>query len=84
MNSNAEFIWVDIKRPRCKPVNLCCAYRPGDVSIDSFISDVELGFTDMDSTNSDIVLLGDFNIDYSKRNHLRRSFDDFALRYGLN
>ena len=84
VNSNAEFIWVDIKRPRCKPVNLCCAYRPGDISIDSFISDLELGFTDMDSTNSEMVLLGDFNIDYSKKNHLRRSFDDFALRYGLN
>ena len=33
-----ECLWVEIRRPNCKRMTLCCSYRPGDQDIDEFIS----------------------------------------------
>jgi len=33
-----ECLWVDVKRPKCKRLTICCSYRPGDQNIDDFIS----------------------------------------------
>ena len=76
---NFECLWVEIKRPKCKRMILCCSYRPDDENIDGFISNLADSLN-----NTDIVLVGDFNVDYSTKNQLRRKLDEFALQHGLS
>lgn len=84
-NNNTECIWVEIKRPYCKCLTLCSAYRPGDQNIDEFIFDLENGLKDIDMDKSEVILMGDWNVDHSKKkNHLSRKLDDFSMRYSLD
>ena len=70
---------MEIKRPKCKRMILCCSYRPDHEIIDGFISNKADSLTNIDTENSDIVLVGDFNVDYSTKNQLRRKLDEFAV-----
>ena len=81
---NFECLWVEIKRPKCKRMILCCSYRPDDGNIDGFISNLADSLNYIDTENSEIVLVGDFNIDYSTKNQLRRKLDEFALQHSLS
>ena len=65
-------------------MNLCCSYRPDDENIDGFISNLTDSLNNIDTENSDIVLVGDFNVDYSTKNQLRRKLDEFALQHSLS
>ena len=53
---------------KCKRMNLCCSHRPDDENIDGFISNLTDSLNNIDTENSDIVLVGDFNIEYSTKN----------------
>ena len=55
---------------------LCCSYRPDDENIDGFISNLADSLNNIDTENSDIILAGDFNADYSTKNQLRRKLDE--------
>lgn len=63
---------------------LCRSYRPDDENIDGFISNLADSLNNIDTENSDIVLVGDFNVDYSTKNQLRRKLDEFALQHSLS
>ena len=85
INKEFECIWLEIKRRHCKCLTLCCAYRPGDQNIDNFISYLDQCLNDVDLNNTDVVLTGYLNINYSvKRCSLRRKLDEFALKNNLN
>ena len=64
-NTDFESIWLELRRPYCKRLTLCCTYRPGDQNIDEFIMYLDHCIGDMDLDNSEVVLTGDFNVDYS-------------------
>ena len=85
INKEFECIWLEIKRPHCKCLTLCCAYRPGDQNIDNFILYLDQCLNDVDLDNTEAALTGDLNINYSvKRCSLRRKLDEFALKNNLN
>ena len=65
VNDNLEFLWVEVRRPKCKRMTLFCCYRPGDENIDDFISYIDDTLSDIDTENCDFVLTGDINVDYS-------------------
>ena len=81
---NFECLWVEIKRPKCKQMILCRSYRPDDEHTDGFISNLADSLNNIDTENYDIVLVGDFNVDYSTKNQLRRRLDEFALQHILS
>ena len=81
LKDNFECLWVEIRRPKCKRMTLCCSYRPGDQSIDNYISYLDDALVNIDMECSDFVLTGNINVDYSaKKNHLRRKLDEFELK----
>ena len=68
-----ECLWVDVKRPKCRRLTICCSYRPGDQNIDDFISYLDDALNMIDTDHCD------FNVDYSsKKNHLRHKLKEFA------
>ena len=81
---NFECLLVEIKSPKCKRMILCCSYRPDHESIDGFISNLADSLNNIDTENSDIVLVGDFNVDYSTKNQLCHKLDEFALQHSLS
>ena len=84
-NTDFESIWLEINRSHCKCLTLCCIYRPGDQNIDEFISYLDHCLEDVDLDNSEVILTGDFNVDYStKKNSLCRKLDEFASKNSLS
>lgn len=81
---NFECLWVEIKRPKCKRMILCRSYRPDDEHTDGFISNLADLLNNIDTENYDIVLVGDFNADYSTKNQLSRKPNQFALQHTLS
>lgn len=81
---NFECLWVEIKRPKCKQMILCSSYRPDHENIDGLISNLADSPNNIDTEKSDIVLVGDFNVDYSTKNQLRRKLDEFAFQHSLS
>jgi len=78
-----ECLWVEIKRPKCKRMILCCSYRPDDENI-NLLANLADFLNNIDTENSDIALVGDFNVDYSTKNQLRCKLDEFALQHSLS
>ena len=77
--SNIETLWSDITFPNSKPFLLCTLYRPPSVSCD-WIDLFEAELSIAQTTGFEIILMGDFNIDYSncsnkKWLHLVQFFD---------
>ena len=68
---NFECLWVEIKRTKCKGMILCSSYRPDHENIDGFFSNLADSLNNIDTENSDIVLVGDFHVDYSTKNQLK-------------
>ena len=77
--SNIETFWSEIIFPNSKPFLLCTLYRPPSVSCDWIdLFEAELSFAQ--TTGFEIIVIGDFNIDYSncsnkKWLHLVQLFD---------
>ena len=65
--------------------SLCCVYRPGDTDNDDFIFGFDKNMQLINEDKSDVVILGDFNIDYSskRRTSLRKKLDEFGLHHDL-
>ena len=64
-NSNIETLWCEIQLPNSAPFLVCTVYRPLSMSpvwIDLFEEDLSIAQT----TGHEIILIGDFNIDYSQ------------------
>ena len=64
-NDNNECQWFKIVRQKCKPILICSVYKAPDADLESFISSLEDTLLKLDYSNSDLVLLGDFNVDFS-------------------
>ena len=58
-----ECLWIRISRPKCKPISLCCVYRPPNSDLEKFIFSLKNSIENIVLKYSDIVLLGDFNVD---------------------
>jgi hypothetical protein len=85
-NEVDECIWIEVTRRKWKPVLLCCAYRPPDSDISQFIEGLSTGLSSVDPNKYDILILGDFNVDFhcdSRCQTSKRSLVNFANLYGL-
>ena len=60
-----EIITVEIFKPKSKSFLVNCWYRPPDASVEIFNNYEEL-VKKMDSENKEVILIGDFNCDWSQ------------------
>ena len=84
---NIETSWIEVNRPKCKKLFVGCVYRPPNVCTEMFINEVNISLMKLPA-GSEIVILGDFNIDFSaKRNDpafkLKRQLQQFAIANDL-
>ena len=64
--SKLETIWVEFPLPNSKPILICTVYRPPSVQsewTDLFEREISIAQT----TGLELILMGDFNIDYKTR-----------------
>ena len=79
-----ESCWVEICKPKAKPILIGCVYRAPDVSLDGSIDELKESILGI-PTNYEILLMGDFNVDYLASNKTqqtcrqRRKLKNFAI-----
>ena len=61
--SNIETLWSEITFPSSKPFLLCTVYRPPNAPCD-WIDIFEAELSVVQTTGFEIILIGDFNINY--------------------
>ena len=67
--NHLESLWIEICLKNSKSVLIGCYYRPPEgskYSINNFSEVFEEQLTNVVKTNKEIIILGDFNIDYNK------------------
>ncbi len=83
-----EYLWIEVTRSKCKPVLICCVYRAPDTDLTKFISSFNDTSSKISFMNSDVVVLGDFNVDCQpgtagKGNTLKRKVHSFMCSLDL-
>ena len=81
-----ECIWIELTRPKCKRVLICCIYRPPETDISKFIDGLNNCMLLINLDETEVILLGDFNVDYAKKqnNQMRRKLLDFTRSVNLS
>lgn len=68
LNGDIECVWIEIGRSKGKPALLIGSYyRPPDDDIDQFITIFNHSLETASLDSHDIVVLGDFNVDFDSR-----------------
>ena len=72
-NGGIEDIWIEVKRDKCKNLLVGSFYRPPDQNLDYFNTSLSESLESLhgNDLSGDVVLLGDFNVDFSK--HVKNS-----------
>ena len=87
-NDNNECLWFEIVRQKCKPIFICSVYKAPDADLESFISSLEDTLLKLNYSNSDLVLIGDFNVDFSpckgKQNPAKQKLLNFTCSLELS
>ena len=65
--------WIEICKPKAKPVLVGCIYRAPDVPLYCSIEELKERILDI-PTNYEILLMGDFNVDYLTSNKTQQPF----------
>ena len=63
IDSTAETCWIEINRPKCKKLFVCCAYTPPDYSCDSFVDHLNISLAKL-PPETEVIALGDFNVNF--------------------
>ena len=82
--NHLESLWIEICLKNSKSVLIGCYYRPPEGSkylINNFSEVFEEQLTNVVKTNKEIIILGDFNIDYNKTDN--RDFKSLFNIFGL-
>ncbi len=79
MSCDLEIITIEIFKPKSKSFLVNCWYRPPDSSVEIFNNYEEL-VKKMDSENKEVILIGDFNCDWSQivNNHANSQTKKFV------
>ena len=85
-STDSDCLWIKINISNCKPLFVCCVYRPEQHRVDLFIDSLKSNMSTFKiADRNDICLLGDFNIDYNKqRNQNHHLLEQFASQFGLS
>ena len=81
--SNIETIWFEIRPTHKKSYLLCLVYRPPN-SLIEWIDEFEKELTTAVNYNSDVILVGDFNIDLLKSNRKPLKWQSLLETYNLH
>ena len=84
LENRLESLWIEICLKNSKSVLIGCYYRPPEGSkylINNFSEVFEEQLTNVVKTNKEIIILGDFNIDYNKTDN--RDFKSLFNIFGL-
>ncbi len=64
---NIETLWLQLKLPNSRPTVICNLYRPPDTNVESSLNELFDQFFQLEITHrSDIIIIGDMNIDMCK------------------
>ena len=66
-NKDIEIQWIKIKKKNTKTILLANIYRPPTGKVEQAIKVIEKGLAALRELNDEIVILGDFNIDYKNK-----------------
>ena len=69
-NKDLEIQWFKIKRDKTKTITLANVYRPPTGKVDQAIKIIEKGLNSIARPTEEVVILGDFNIDYKNKKSL--------------
>lgn len=84
MGDNFECFWIEINRWFCKFMVVSVVYRLGYLNIKDFIKVLICFLDKIDLDKVEIIILGDFNVDYLvKRNFLCCRLDEFVFLFNL-
>lgn len=75
IKTEVEIIWVEMKLPDSKPVLLGCCYRPPNVR-KAYLNQIKeiMDELSMEKEEKDILLMGDFNVDWKSEDRKKMSF----------
>ena len=79
-----ENVWIKLRLPKARPTYISCFYRPPDGSIPDFIETLNVQLSTMEiEAGSDIVMMGDANIDVLKQSQDSRSLNALLNNHNL-
>ena len=85
INDDIEQLWLQLACPNVKNKCIGCVYRPPKGSIPNCLSNLEKSLDHLNNFNSEIILTGDFNINYNLRHtDSFKLLKDFEHKYDLN
>ncbi len=70
--------WIEIILPQSRPLHICTVYRPEN-SLTAALDTLEEQVDKVISThgNPEVIIMGDFNVDYLNRNHEVKQLKSF-------
>ena len=74
-----ELLWVEINRPKCKPLLIAAAYKAPNMKEANFLETLTNSFAKIDLDKNGLVLMGDFNIDQHGKSSASRLLKSFAV-----
>ncbi len=74
--------WIEIILPQSRPLHICTVYRPEN-SLTAALDTLEQQIDKVISThgNLEVIITGDFNVDYLNRNHDVKQLKSFEQLY---
>ena len=83
-DTDTELLTIQIKLKNTRPIFITNLYRPPCGNIETFITTLHTLFTHIDTyRQADIIMGGDFNIDYSTAGGSRKNLKDLEKIFGL-
>ena len=81
-SSNIETCWIEIIRPKTKSLFICSVYRSPNFSIQTFIEKLRNDLSEIQE-RAEVILLGDFNVDYQLRSTAKSRLQTLARAFSL-
>ena len=67
MNGDLESQWIEIDRPNARNIQICNSYRPPTGHVKRALTDLSKILSTHTSRKKDLIILGDFNINYKNK-----------------
>jgi len=77
--NNEELLWIEINRPKCKPLLIAATYKPSNVKEANFLESLSNSSAKIDLDKNGLVLMGDFNIEQLGKSSACRLLKSFAV-----
>ena len=81
-NNYSESCWIEIIRRNTKSLFISSVYRPPDFEIKNFIEKYNNDISKIQK-KAEIILLGDFNVDYNRRSTAKSRLQTLARAFSL-